>query len=147
MLAAMYEHGPVAAELNGAAFGRALCDVEAGLARGLAGLGEIPVSSAEAITARCVSLAAEPGVLEAVLERSLAGNATPVIGLVAALRDGLPDGVAEHVHRGATSQDIVDTALSLLTRRAAGRSTRCSASSTRPPTPRRRSPGRTGQRR
>ncbi len=38
--------------------------------------------------------------------------------LVRALSDGLPAVAREAVHRGATSQDIIDTALMLLARRA-----------------------------
>jgi 3-carboxy-cis,cis-muconate cycloisomerase len=52
-----------------------------------------------------------------------AGN--PVVPLVAALRRGVDDeGAAAHLHRGLTSQDVLDTALMLLARdalvRAAG---------------------------
>ena len=38
--------------------------------------------------------------------------------LVGQLADRLPPGVADHVHRGATSQDVLDTAVMLVARRA-----------------------------
>ena len=115
MFDAIYARGPVASELTDAAWLQAMLDVEAALARALAALGGIPPEIAERIAASCGDIAR---IDIAELERSLAENATPVIGLVAALRDGLAPGAREFVHAGATSQDIVDTALALLTRRA-----------------------------
>jgi 3-carboxy-cis,cis-muconate cycloisomerase len=112
---ALYARGAVAALCSDDAWLEAMCDVEAALARALASLGEIPDSSAVMITAACARLA---GGDVAVLERSLAANATPVVGLVAALRDAVDPDARAHVHAGATSQDIVDTALMLLVSRA-----------------------------
>jgi 3-carboxy-cis,cis-muconate cycloisomerase len=45
-------------------------------------------------------------------------SATPVIAIVAALREAVGEQVAPHVHLGATSQDVIDTAAMLLARRA-----------------------------
>jgi 3-carboxy-cis,cis-muconate cycloisomerase len=114
---AIYARGAVAAELSDRAWLRALLDVEVALARALARLGEIPNGSAEEIAAACRELERSDTLLGA-LERSSAENATPVIGLVAAVRDAVSESAREHVHQGATSQDIVDTALMLLLRRA-----------------------------
>lgn len=95
---------------------RAMLDAEAALARAQARLGLIPAEAAEAITR-----AARDGRFDVVdLARRAAGAGNPVVALVADLRRAVP-GAAEHVHHGATSQDIVDTAAMLVadrTRRA-----------------------------
>jgi 3-carboxy-cis,cis-muconate cycloisomerase len=112
---AIYARGAVAAQLSDRAWVRAMLDVEAALAEALADLGEIPHQAAAAIVAASQDV---DRIDLADLSRSLADNATPVIGLVAALRGGLEPPAAEYLHAGATSQDIVDTALMLLLRRA-----------------------------
>src|SRR5579875_2906014 len=114
---AIYERGRVAEQLSDRAWQRALLDVEAALARALGRLGQIPDGAAQQIAAACRELRHSPS-LAATLERSSAEHATPVIGLVAALRDAVGEAAREHVHQGATSQDILDTALMLLLRRA-----------------------------
>ena len=115
MFDAIYARGAAAAQLSDASWVRALCDVEAALARALSALGEIAPEVADEIADRC----ADPGSVDpARLERSSAENATPVIGLVAALRDGLSPAARAAVHAGATSQDILDTALMLMLARA-----------------------------
>ncbi len=115
MFDAIYARGAVAALCSDRAWLEAMCDVEAATARALASLGEIPDSSAASITAACATVA---GGDIAVVERSLAAHGTPVVGLVAALRDAVDPDARAHVHAGATSQDIVDTALMLLVARA-----------------------------
>lgn len=114
MFEGIYARGGSAAELTDRAWLRAMLDVEAALARTLGSLGRIPAE----VAARIVEQCAETDRYDlAVLRRSVEENATPVIGLVAALRERLgQDGASVHV--GATSQDIVDTALMLLVRRA-----------------------------
>jgi 3-carboxy-cis,cis-muconate cycloisomerase len=93
---------------------QAMLDVEAALARACAAEGLIPDSAAEEIAVAC---RAERFDL-AELARRTADNATPVVGLVAALRAAVSEPVAAHVHLGATSQDVMDTALMLIARRA-----------------------------
>ena len=113
MLDAIYARGEVAAHFRDAAWVRAMVDVEAALVRALVAVGTIDSQVAERILPF-----GDPGRIDiAELRRSIAENATPVVGLVAALRDGLGED-AVHVHAGATSQDIVDTALMLMVRRA-----------------------------
>lgn len=113
----IYARGDVAAAVAEDAWLRAMLDVEAALALACAEEGLIPAEAAAAISAVC----AEPERFGlAVLARSTADNATPVIGLVAALREAVGERAAEHVHHGATSQDIVDTALMLMSHRALG---------------------------
>jgi 3-carboxy-cis,cis-muconate cycloisomerase len=89
-----------------------MLDVEAALARACAEAGQIPAAAAAEIVAACdadlYDLAA--------LGRAAGGSASPVVPLAAALRDR----ANEHAHHGATSQDILDTAMMLLARRALG---------------------------
>jgi 3-carboxy-cis,cis-muconate cycloisomerase len=112
--AGIYDRGPVGAQLTEAAWLQAMLDVEAALARAGAALGEISAAAAERIAEACAGEHFDAAALEVVS----AQNATPVVGLVAALREAVGYGFAADVHVGATSQDIVDTALMLLARRA-----------------------------
>ena len=110
----IYARGAVAAAVDGPAWLQALLDVEAALARACAAGGMIPADAAAAIAGAC---RAERFDVERIAVAG-ADAATPVIALVGALRELLPPAVTEHVHHGATSQDIVDTAAMLVARRA-----------------------------
>jgi 3-carboxy-cis,cis-muconate cycloisomerase len=110
----IYARGAVAAEVDGRRWLQAMLDVEAALARACALEGLIPADAADAIAAAC---RAERFDLEQIA-REATDSATPVMPLVRALRDALPAEVAQHVHHGATSQDIVDTAAMLIALRA-----------------------------
>jgi 3-carboxy-cis,cis-muconate cycloisomerase len=81
---------------------RALLDAEAALARAQARLGLIPDGVADAITGARLDL-------DDLAERSR-GAGNPVVPLVTELRKVAGD----HVHAGATSQDIMDTAAMLV---------------------------------
>jgi 3-carboxy-cis,cis-muconate cycloisomerase len=91
-----------------------LCDVEGALAQACAQLGLIPADAAAAIVVACREPITDPVHLLTV--GYIAGS--PVIPLVAQLRAKLPPQHAAFVHRGATSQDIIDTALMLQMREA-----------------------------
>lgn len=91
-----------------------MLDVEAALAQAWADAGAVPAEAAAAITGACRGESYDP----AALAGAAARNVQPVVGLVAALREAAGPAAAEHVHRGATSQDIIDTALMLIARRA-----------------------------
>ncbi|MEU0569135.1 3-carboxy-cis,cis-muconate cycloisomerase [Nonomuraea sp. NPDC005983] len=94
---------------------QAMLDAEAALARAQAALGLVPREAAHAVTA-----AAQAGEfdLPGLVVRARSGG-NPVIPLVEELRAAVgPHGPS--VHRGATSQDIMDTALMLVARRALG---------------------------
>lgn len=98
-------------------FVEAMLRFEAALARAQAAVGLIPESSAQSIIGTCkVELFDVPKVVR---ESADAGNAA--IPLIRILREtvGLfnPEAVA-HVHFGSTSQDVVDTAMALMTREA-----------------------------
>jgi 3-carboxy-cis,cis-muconate cycloisomerase len=110
-----FARGPVAGVLTDDAWLRALLRVEVALARAAARLGMVPTTAADAVAAAC----ADPSRLDlarVVREAADAGN--PVPPLVKVLQDavGPRDSVAVHV--GATSQDVLDTALMLLARDA-----------------------------
>jgi 3-carboxy-cis,cis-muconate cycloisomerase len=111
----IYARGDVADAVSDAAWLRAMLDVEAALARACAREGLIPEDAAEAIARACAR--GEDFDVEAI-GREAARHASPVVPLVEALRDAVGGDAAKHVHHGATSQDIVDTAASLIARRA-----------------------------
>jgi 3-carboxy-cis,cis-muconate cycloisomerase len=110
----IYHRGAVAAELTDRAWLQAMLDVEAALAVACAAEGLIPGLAAEEITAACRAEAFDI----VALARDGADSATPVVALVKALRAAVPEPARQHVHLGATSQDIADTAMMLIARRA-----------------------------
>ncbi len=110
-----FARGGAAAAVSDDAWFRALLDVEAALARVAAGAGLVPTTAADAVTKAC----ADPGRLDlatVVARAADAGN--PVPPLVRVLRDAVGERDAVAVHVGATSQDVLDTALVLLARNA-----------------------------
>ncbi|GAA3228167.1 3-carboxy-cis,cis-muconate cycloisomerase [Actinocorallia longicatena] len=92
---------------------QSLLDAETALAGALADLSLAPREAAEAIAAASDAARFDPADLAV---RARAGG-NPVIPLVAALTAAVPAEHAAHVHRGATSQDILDTALMLVAHR------------------------------
>jgi 3-carboxy-cis,cis-muconate cycloisomerase len=92
---------------------RAMLDVEAALARAQARAGVIPGEAAEAITAYCATGRFD---LDQLGQAAIAAG-NPVIPLIEALKAVVPSEAAGHVHRGATSQDILDTATMFIVRR------------------------------
>ncbi len=88
---------------------RCLLDVEAALARAQGRTGVIPGEAAARIDMAARSLTLDPRALAAGTQTS----GVPIIPLVAALRKAVGGEAAQYVHWGATSQDIVDTALIL----------------------------------
>ncbi|MGY1615521.1 3-carboxy-cis,cis-muconate cycloisomerase [Geodermatophilus sp. SYSU D00691] len=110
-----FARGGAAAAVSDEAWLRALLEVEAALARAAARTGLVPTTAADAVTAAC----ADPSRLDlaAVVARAAdAGNPVPPLVKVLQAAVGERDAVAVHV--GATSQDVVDTALVLLARAA-----------------------------
>jgi 3-carboxy-cis,cis-muconate cycloisomerase len=94
----------------------AMLDAERALAIAEARAGLIPEEAANAIDSRCDADLFDPE------EIGRAGRAAgnPVPALARALTEavsGVSEDAARHVHKGATSQDITDTAAMLLTRR------------------------------
>ena len=114
LLASIYARGATAAQLTDEALLQAMLDVEGALASACAGEGLITAGAAEAIAAACVVANFDSHALA----RETAMHATPVVGLVEALREVVGEPYARDVHAGATSQDIIDTALMLIAARA-----------------------------
>ena len=108
----VFARGGVAADDT--AWLQAMLDAEAGLARALERAGLAPAGSGEAVTAAARAENFDPNDLGGLA--ALTGN--PVPGLARALARQVPQTAVSAVHRGATSQDIVDTAAMLLARRA-----------------------------
>lgn len=85
---------------------------EAALALAAAEFDAIPHSAADAIAVAC-----EPGDFDlAAIGLAARDGGNPVIPLVEALRECVPAADRDWVHWGATSQDIVDTAMMLVAR-------------------------------
>ncbi len=117
--------------LFGAIFGRgtdvgdtawlgAMLDTEAALARALERAGLAVAGAGAAVTAAARSVRIDTDDLGA----RAAATGNPVPALVRMLTAAVPDdpaGAAQAVHRGATSQDIIDTAMMLLTARTLDR--------------------------
>ena len=102
--------GPVRAEVEDRAWLQAMLDVEAALARAQGS------PHAAAIAGACQSELYDIARLGA--EAALSAN--PVVALVGALRERVGAEAAGDVHRGATSQDILDSAAMLIANRALG---------------------------
>ncbi len=108
--------GPVRTAVGDRSWLTALLEVEVALARVQADVGLIAPDAAAAIAA-----AAHPDRFDiGALGRAAAGPGNPVLPLVEALRAAVPAAAAGSVHKGATSQDVVDTAAMLVAHRALG---------------------------
>lgn len=104
------EAGLVPAALSDAAFVRAMLRFEAAVAAAQAAGGDIPHEHADAIADASRGPAPSPRALGAAATET----GTPVLALVGWLRDTVGDEAAASVHRGLTSQDVVDTASMVL---------------------------------
>lgn len=112
LFGAMYGTAATAAEVV-----QAMLDVEAALAAAQADAGLIEAGAADSISS-CAR--ADRFDLDRLGRRAVA-SATPVVPLVEELRAILPAEYAAAVHRDATSQDILDTALCLIAARSLDR--------------------------
>ncbi|HEX8133202.1 MAG TPA: lyase family protein, partial [Actinomycetes bacterium] len=116
MFGGVFARGPVAAAVDDRAMLQAMLDAEAALARASAAAGVIPAAVAGQIAACC-----DAGRFDVdALGRASAAAGNPVVPLVRALAEQVPEEAAAHVHQGATSQDVLDTAASLVAWRALG---------------------------
>jgi len=114
LLSGLFGTPEVDSELTDPALLRAMLDVERALAEASADCGVLPRPAAGAIAEHCrtdrVDLAALGPAADA------AGN--PVVPLVRQLTAAVPAAARPWVHHGATSQDVLDTALVLVAVRA-----------------------------
>jgi 3-carboxy-cis,cis-muconate cycloisomerase len=92
---------------------QAMLDVEAALARAESRIGVVPATAGDGIASHC--RVDEFDVAQ--LGRAAVRSANPVIPLVNALRAAVSQDAAPYVHHGATSQDVLDTAMMLIVRR------------------------------
>jgi 3-carboxy-cis,cis-muconate cycloisomerase len=109
----LFSDAEISALLTDEAFVRALVDVEKALARAEARVGVIAASAAEAISKVRAEKVDIP-----VLAKGTIGSGFPIIALVQELRKQVGAEAAPFVHWGATTQDIMDTALVLQLRSA-----------------------------
>jgi 3-carboxy-cis,cis-muconate cycloisomerase len=103
--------------VSGRAWLGAMLEAEGALAHAEAQVGLIPPDAAEAIASRCDAGLFDPEELG----RRGRAQGNPVPPLVRVLTEAVSEAsqdAARYVHKGATSQDIVDTAAMLLARRA-----------------------------
>ncbi len=107
--------GPVAALTSARAWVEAVLEVEAALAGAQADVGEIPLGAAGGIARACDVVRYDVDAI--VNEAALGGNL--VIPLLPRLRDIVGPDDNGFVHRGATSQDVMDAATALVGRRCA----------------------------
>ncbi|MFE7836678.1 3-carboxy-cis,cis-muconate cycloisomerase [Streptomyces sp. NPDC057474] len=113
LLAPGWTGSPAAASTSDTAYLQALLDAEAALTRAQAALGLVPAAAGPAVTS-AADAAAFDG--RSLAERARGGG-NPVIPLVADLTKAVGTEFGPYVHRGATSQDIVDTATMLVAAR------------------------------
>lgn len=111
----LFTSGDVGRLFTDTAETRAMLLVEGALAKAQGARGIIPELSAAAIGRAVMEVAMDPGTIR----KPTGQNGVPVPGLVAAFRAEMnaPEH-AQYVHWGATSQDIMDTALMLRLRQA-----------------------------
>ncbi len=96
------------------AFLQSMLDFEAALALASAGAGRVDDGDARAIAEACRAESFDPSRLGSLA----ADTGNPVVPMLDALRAMLGHSAAEAVHRGATSQDVIDTAAMLTAGRA-----------------------------
>ncbi|HEX6344514.1 3-carboxy-cis,cis-muconate cycloisomerase [Umezawaea sp.] len=104
----------VDAELGDRAWLRAMLDFERALVVVQSRAGLVPLDAARAVVAAIDSAVLDPVSLGA--RATASGN--PVVPLVRDLVDVVPPSARAYVHHGATSQDVLDTAASLVAFRA-----------------------------
>lgn len=110
----IFARGAAATHVSDEAWLQAMLDAETALASACARHGLIPEPAANAIAKSVTASDYDIGQLG----RDGAESISPVIPVVTALREKVGTTHAEHVHYGATSQDILDTAMMLVTKRA-----------------------------
>ncbi len=114
MFGALSGSGDVDLQLSDLAWLQAMLDVEAALARAGARAGLVPAAAAAEIVAICVATRYDC----AELGRRAVASGNPVVPLVASMEAALDPTARPYLHLGATSQDVIDTAMSLVAHRA-----------------------------
>jgi 3-carboxy-cis,cis-muconate cycloisomerase len=114
LFGAIEARGGAAEATSDRAWLQAMLDFEAALARAQAGAGLIPERDADAIAAAARADRYDAAEIGA----AAAGIGNPAGPLVKALKAHVGGTAASHVHQGATSQDVLDTAAMLVAKRA-----------------------------
>jgi 3-carboxy-cis,cis-muconate cycloisomerase len=116
LFSGLFARGEAAPAVGERAFLQAMLDFEVALMRALGRSGLAPPAAAEELAA-----IADAELFDlAALGRGAGEKGTPIPALLSALRERLGEDAAAHLHTGATSQDVVDTAGMLVARRALG---------------------------
>jgi 3-carboxy-cis,cis-muconate cycloisomerase len=110
LLAPGWAGSPAASTTSDSAFLQALLDAEAALTRAQASLGLAPDGAATAVAEAADAARFD---VRSLAERARGGG-NPAIPLVADLTKAVGEEYGPYVHRGATSQDIMDTAMMLV---------------------------------
>jgi 3-carboxy-cis,cis-muconate cycloisomerase len=113
LFSGLFARGEAGRAASERSFLQAMLDFEVALMNALARAGLAPAGAAEEL--RGVADAAEFDLAE--MGRGAGEKGTPVPALLSALRDRLSDEASAHLHTGATSQDVVDTAAMLVAQR------------------------------
>lgn len=89
-------------------------DVEVALAQAEAELGVIPVLAAEEITRRARAENLDTSRIKQLIDQTV----HPIVPLIRVLKDACAGDAGEYIHWGATTQDIMDTAMALQVKEA-----------------------------
>jgi len=116
LFAGLFAHGNAAAQLSDRAFVEAMVEVEVALLEALAEAGLAPTEAPRELADALRSGRLELDLAE--LGRGTGEQGTPIPALLRALRRQLPADASTHLHKGATSQDVIDTAMMLVAGRA-----------------------------
>ncbi len=104
----------VDAAVSDAAWIQAMLDFEAALAQSEADAGLVPAEAAAEIAGACRGTSFDA----AAIGRQSVASGNPAAPLVRAITDAVSADAQQYVHLGATSQDVIDTAFSLMARNA-----------------------------
>ncbi|MBV9605407.1 MAG: 3-carboxy-cis,cis-muconate cycloisomerase [Solirubrobacterales bacterium] len=116
LFAGLFAHGEAAARVSDAALVDAMVEVELALLGALSDLDLAPREAAQELADAVAAGGLELDLDE--LGRGTGQQGTPIPALLKALRGQLSDDASAHLHKGATSQDVIDTAIMLLAGRA-----------------------------
>jgi 3-carboxy-cis,cis-muconate cycloisomerase len=116
LFAGLFAHGEAAAQVSDRALLEAMVEVEAALLGALADLKLAPAEAARELADVVASGRLELDVAE--MGRGTGRQGTPIPALLKVMRRELSDSASAHLHKGATSQDVIDTAIMLVSRRA-----------------------------
>jgi 3-carboxy-cis,cis-muconate cycloisomerase len=116
LFAGLFAHGEGAAQVTDRALVQAMVEVEVALLQALVDLDLAPVEAADELSGAFASGKLEFDIDE--LGRGTGEQGTPIPALLRAMRRQVSDATSAHLHKGATSQDVIDTAIMLVAGRA-----------------------------